>query len=45
MITVPGKDIPWGELHVGSYNTFIAAGFHEVTRPTKRRAVMRIEFQ
>ncbi|RLQ94666.1 N-acetyltransferase [Falsibacillus albus] len=45
MITVPEKDIPWGELHVGAYNAFIAAGFREVTRPTKRRVVMRIELQ
>ena len=32
------------ELHVGTYATFVAAGFHEVARPTARRAVMRIDF-
>ncbi|MGP4081509.1 GNAT family N-acetyltransferase [Pseudalkalibacillus sp. R45] len=45
MITVPGQDIPWGELHVGGPNAFIAAGFPEVTRPTKRRVIMRLELQ
>lgn len=44
MITRPGEDIAWGELHVGSRNAFAAAGFKEVSRPTKRRAVMRMEF-
>jgi GNAT superfamily N-acetyltransferase len=43
MITEPGKEITWGELHVGSRNAFAAAGFREVTRPTKRRVVMRID--
>ncbi len=32
------------ELHVGTPATFDAAGFTEVSRPTKRRAVMRIDF-
>ena len=44
MITQPGVEITWGELHVGSRNIFIAAGFREVTHPTKRRFVMRIDF-
>lgn len=44
MITVPGEDIPWGELHVGSRSVFAAAGFAEVARPTPRRVVMRIDF-
>ena len=43
MLTEPGKKITWGELHVGSRNAFAAAGLREVTRPTKRRAVMRID--
>lgn len=43
MITEPGKDITWGELHVGAYKTFLAAGFREVTHPTKRRYVVRLE--
>jgi len=33
------------ELHVGSYATYAAAGLREVSRPTKRRAVMRIDFR
>jgi GNAT superfamily N-acetyltransferase len=32
------------ELHVGTVGAFAAAGFVEVSRPTVRRAVMRIEF-
>jgi GNAT superfamily N-acetyltransferase len=32
------------ELHVGTEATYAAAGFTEVTRPTLRRAVMRIDF-
>lgn len=32
------------ELHVGTCSTFAAAGFTEVSRPTVRRAVMRIDF-
>jgi GNAT superfamily N-acetyltransferase len=32
------------ELHVGTYDTFAAAGLCEVSRPTPRRAVMRIDF-
>jgi GNAT superfamily N-acetyltransferase len=43
MRTVPGKVITWGELHVGSRNAFATAGFREVTSPTKRRVVMRID--
>lgn len=42
MITIPGQEIAWGELHVGSRNAFLAAGFHEETRPTERRVVMRL---
>lgn len=33
------------ELHVGTYDTYAAAGLREVNRPTSRRAVMRIEFR
>ncbi len=32
------------ELHVGTENTFAAAGLREVSRPTPRRVVMRIDF-
>jgi GNAT superfamily N-acetyltransferase len=44
MITTPGKEITWGELHVGSRSIFADAGFTEVTHPTLRRFVMRIDF-
>jgi GNAT superfamily N-acetyltransferase len=44
MLTEPGKEIIWGELHVGSHSIFAAAGFAEVRRPTPRRFVMRIDF-
>jgi GNAT superfamily N-acetyltransferase len=43
MLTQPGQEITWGELHVGSRNAFAAAGFTEVSRPTKRRVVMRVD--
>jgi GNAT superfamily N-acetyltransferase len=44
MITRPGEEITWGELHVGARQVFEEAGFREVTRPTVRRVVMRVEF-
>jgi GNAT superfamily N-acetyltransferase len=44
MITHPGKEITWGELYVGSRNSFADAGFREVSAPTLRRVVMRIDF-
>jgi GNAT superfamily N-acetyltransferase len=44
MITQPGKEVTWGELHVGACQVFEEAGFKEVSRPTLRRAVMRIDF-
>jgi GNAT superfamily N-acetyltransferase len=44
MITQPGQEITWGELHVGSRSIFEAAGFAEVSRPSLRRVVMRIDF-
>ena len=44
MLTKPGKEITWGEPHVGSRSIFAAAGFTEVSRPSKRRVVMRIDF-
>jgi GNAT superfamily N-acetyltransferase len=44
MITKPGQDITWGELHVGSRSIFAAAGFAEVSHPTLRRVVMRVDF-
>jgi len=44
MLTQRGADITWGELHMGTRSTFAAAGFDEVSRPSLRRAVMRIDF-
>jgi GNAT superfamily N-acetyltransferase len=43
MVTLPGQDIAWGELHVGSVGTYADAGFVEVSRPSKRRVVMRLD--
>jgi GNAT superfamily N-acetyltransferase len=37
-------DVISEELHVGTEGVFAAAGFAEVSRPTKRRAVMRLDF-
>jgi GNAT superfamily N-acetyltransferase len=44
MYTEPGQDITLGELNVGTRSMFAAAGFAEVSHPTKRRVVMRIDF-
>ena len=44
MVTRPGVEITWGELHVGAVQVFADAGFSEVSAPTKRRRVMRIDF-
>jgi len=38
------KDVIVEELHVGTERVFADAGFAEVSRPTKRRVVMRIDF-
>jgi GNAT superfamily N-acetyltransferase len=43
MITTPGQEITWGELNVGSRSIFAAAGFAEVSRPSLRRVVMRLD--
>jgi GNAT superfamily N-acetyltransferase len=44
MITQPGREIMPVELHVGSRSIFADAGFAEVSHPTLRRVVMRIDF-
>jgi GNAT superfamily N-acetyltransferase len=44
LLTEPGQDITWGELHVGTRHMFEAAGFTEVAHPTPRRVVMRLDF-
>jgi GNAT superfamily N-acetyltransferase len=45
MITQPGREITWGEVHVGTRQVFEHAGFEEVSHPTVRRVVMRIDFE
>jgi GNAT superfamily N-acetyltransferase len=44
MLTDPGQEVTWGELNVGSRSVFADAGFLEVSHPTLRRVVMRIDF-
>jgi len=44
MLTTPSQDITWGELHVGTRGMFAAAGLREVSHPTPRRVVMRLDF-
>jgi GNAT superfamily N-acetyltransferase len=43
MVTQPGVEITWGEVHVGAVQVFGDAGYTEVSAPTKRRRVMRID--
>lgn len=43
MITQPGKEIIWGEVHVGTRQVFQDAGLAQVSHPTARRVVMRID--
>jgi GNAT superfamily N-acetyltransferase len=43
MRTQPGREITWGELHVGAVQVFADAGFKEVSSPSVRRAVMRVD--
>jgi GNAT superfamily N-acetyltransferase len=38
------KNVILEELHPGTEGMFAAAGFTEISRPTLRRAVMRIDF-
>jgi GNAT superfamily N-acetyltransferase len=40
----PGQEVSWGELNVGHPHAFAAAGFREVSRPSSRRVVMRVDF-
>ncbi len=44
MVVPPGKVVTWGELHVGARQVFDEAGFTEVSAPTLRRVVMRVDF-
>ena len=44
MLVETGQNVIWNELHCGTRSMFAAAGFAEVSHPTKRRVVMRIDF-
>lgn len=44
MVLEPGQGVLPVELHVGLRSVFDDAGFTEVTHPTLRRVVMRIDF-
>jgi GNAT superfamily N-acetyltransferase len=43
MKPAPGKDVPWGEMHVGKLSTFLDAGFQVVHVPSLRRAIVRYD--
>ncbi len=44
LLTEPGQEITWDEIHVGTREFFESAGFMQVSHPTIRRVVMRIDF-
>lgn len=44
MITDPFQEVTWGELFVGARQVFEDAGFRQVSHPSKRRVVMRVDF-
>lgn len=44
MKPAPGKDVTWGEMHVGALSAFLAAGFRVVHVPSLRRAVVRYDY-
>jgi GNAT superfamily N-acetyltransferase len=44
MLVDPGEDVTWGELNVGTRSIFADAGYVEVSHPTLRRVVMRVDF-
>ncbi len=43
MVHRQGQIVSWGEMNVGSRGTFAAAGLREVSHPTARRVVMRLD--
>ena len=45
MVTQAGEEVISDEIFVGTRRVFEAAGFTQVSRPTLRRAVMRIDFR
>jgi GNAT superfamily N-acetyltransferase len=44
MKPAPGKDVTWGELHVGALSAFLDAGFRIEHVPSLRRAVVRYDY-
>ena len=44
MKPAPGKDVAWGDMHVGALSNFLAAGYRIVHTPSLRRAVVRYDF-
>jgi GNAT superfamily N-acetyltransferase len=44
MKPAPGKEVTWGEMHVGALSAFLAAGFQIVHVPSLRRAIVRYDF-
>jgi GNAT superfamily N-acetyltransferase len=44
MKPAPGKEVPWGEMHVGALSTFLAAGYRIVHVPSLRRAIVRYDY-
>jgi hypothetical protein len=44
MKPAPGKDVTWGEMHVGALSAFLAAGYQIVHVPSLRRAIVRYDF-
>ncbi len=43
MVPKPGQIVSWGDMNVGSRGTFAAAGLRDVSHPTARRVVMRLD--
>ena len=39
----PGKEVTWGEMHVGKLSAFLDAGYRIVHKPSLRRATVRFE--
>ncbi len=44
MKPAPGKEVTWGEMHVGALSAFLAAGFRVVHVPSLRRAIVRYDY-
>lgn len=44
MKPAPGKDVTWGEMHVGALSSFLDAGFRVVHVPSLRRAIVRYDY-